>query len=76
MPFIPNLNPPPVFSHEVTVKHKGTRRKKQYPSLPNEKLLEVQKPFLEKVSGRRRQKLAVDLANLLTFFLIFINILS
>jgi len=26
----------------------------------NEKLLEVQKPFLEKVFGRRRQKLAVD----------------
>jgi len=26
----------------------------------NEKLVEVQKPFLEKVSGRRRQKLAVD----------------
>jgi len=27
---------------------------------PYQKLLEVQKPFLEKVSGRRRQKLTVD----------------
>jgi len=44
----------------ATKLHKGTQRKKEYPTHPNEKLLEVQKPFLEKVSGRRRQKLAVD----------------
>ncbi len=29
-----------------------------------QKLLEVRKPFLEKVSGRRRQKLLVDLGGL------------
>jgi hypothetical protein len=40
--------------------HKGTQRKKEYLNHLNEKLLEVQKPFLEKVFGRRRQKLAVD----------------
>jgi hypothetical protein len=33
-----------------------TQRKKEYPNHPNEKLLEVQKPFLEKVFGRRGQK--------------------
>jgi hypothetical protein len=37
------LNPPSNFSH------KGTQRKKEYPNHTNEKLLEVQKPFLEKV---------------------------
>jgi len=45
----------------ATKVHKGTQRKKQYPNHLNEKLLEVQKPFLEKVSGRRRQKLMADL---------------
>jgi hypothetical protein len=48
------LNPPSNFSH------KGTQRKKEYTNHTNEKLLEVQKPFLEKVFGRRRQKLTVD----------------
>jgi hypothetical protein len=47
-----------------TVKTCKPRRKKEYPNHPNEKLLEVQKPFLEKVSGRRRQKLAVDFGGL------------
>ena len=44
----------------ATKGHKVTQRKKQYPNHPDEKLLEVRKPFLEKVSGRRRQRLAVD----------------
>jgi hypothetical protein len=44
----------------ATKAHKGTQRKKEYPNHTNEKLLEVQKPFLEKVFGRRRQKLTVD----------------
>ena len=39
----------------ATKAHKETQRKKQYPNHTNEKLLEVQKPFLEKVFGRRRQ---------------------
>jgi len=54
----------------ATKVHKGTQREKQHPNHPNEKLLEVQKPFLEKVSGRRRQKLVVDLGflNLYLFF--------
>jgi hypothetical protein len=38
-------------------------KKKEYPNHTNEKLLEVRKPFLEKVFGRRRQKLAVDLGH-------------
>jgi hypothetical protein len=37
----------------ATKGHKGTQRKKEYLNLPNEKLLEVQKPFLEKVSKRK-----------------------
>ncbi|MGD2091403.1 MAG: DUF5615 family PIN-like protein, partial [Candidatus Aminicenantes bacterium] len=35
----------------ATKAHKGTQRKKEYPNHTNEKLLEVQKPFLEKVFG-------------------------
>jgi hypothetical protein len=45
-----NLNPPSVFSHEVT------RRKKEYPNLLNEKFLGFQNPFYKKGFGRRRQK--------------------
>jgi hypothetical protein len=45
----------------ATKLHKGTQRKKEYTNHTNEKLLEVQKPFLEKVFGRRRQRLMVDL---------------
>jgi len=41
--------------------HEGTRRKKEYPNPPNEKFLGVQNPFYKKGSGRRRQKLTVDL---------------
>jgi len=51
----------------ATKGHKGTQRKKTIKTNLNEKLLEVQKPFLEKVSGRRRQKLAVDLGTGLFF---------
>jgi hypothetical protein len=45
----------------------GTRRKKDYPNLPNEKFLGVQNPFYKKGFGRRRQKLMVDLGIGFTF---------
>jgi hypothetical protein len=54
---IEHLNPHLFLATKV---HKGTQRKKENKNHHNKKLLEVQKPFLEKVSGRRRQKLAVD----------------
>jgi hypothetical protein len=40
----------------ATKLHKGTRRKKEYPNLPNEKLLGFQNPFYRKGFGRRGQK--------------------
>jgi hypothetical protein len=72
----PHLNPPSNFSHKGTQRKKeypNHQRKKEYPNHTNEKLLEVQKPFLEKVFGRRRQKLTVDLGaqNQLPFTPIF-----
>jgi len=53
----------------ATKVHKGAQRKKTIKTNLNKKLLEVQKPFLEKVSGRRRQKLAVDFGLIFGLFL-------
>jgi hypothetical protein len=41
------------FSHKDT---QGAQRKEDDKNHPNEKFLEVRKPFFKKVFGRRRQK--------------------
>jgi hypothetical protein len=57
----------------ATKLHEGAQRKKEYPNHPNEKLLEVQKPFLEKVFGRRRQieTYRVEISSILCYLLLF-----
>jgi hypothetical protein len=52
-----NQNPPLDFSHKVT--QRGTKKKDDR-KYPNEKFLEVQKPFFKKVFGRRRHNFMVN----------------
>jgi ABC-type branched-subunit amino acid transport system substrate-binding protein len=62
MPVVKAQEPSQIHCLYLATKvHKGSQRKKNSRSHPNEKFLGVQTPFFKKGFGRRRQKLAVDL---------------